>query len=160
MPAKDGLTRLVNQAAPGRYIAILGYMTPSKEHERAIAAMRKSFLTRYRLASTMGYGPRYLHSTGQLHKGGPDTGLFLQLVESMKPDLGVPGKPYTFGTLAQAQALGDLQSLQAHGRLAVRIDLGRQAVTTFQKLASQLAPPKRKRSTSSGSRRTRRRPAR
>lgn len=165
MSVKDGIRQLVSQAAPGRYIAILGYMTPSKEHERAIAAMRKAFLTRYRLASTMGYGPRYLHSTGQLHKGGPDTGLFLQLVESMKPDLGVPGKPYTFGTLAQAQALGDLQSLQAHGRLAVRIDLGRQAVATFQRLASQLAPPTRKRSVLSGSRRTskkrtRRRPTR
>jgi glucose-6-phosphate isomerase/transaldolase/glucose-6-phosphate isomerase len=162
MAAKDGMAQLASEAAPGRYIAILAYMTPSKEHERAIAAMRKSFLTRYRLASTMGYGPRYLHSTGQLHKGGPDTGLFLQLVESMKPDLRVPGKPYTFGTLAQAQALGDLQSLQAHGRLAVRIDLGRQAVTTFKKLASQLAPPIRERPAISSSRRPskRRRPAR
>jgi glucose-6-phosphate isomerase/transaldolase/glucose-6-phosphate isomerase len=141
--AKEGLAQLVNQAGPGRYLAVLGYVTPSKEYERAVASIRRSFLVRYRLATTMGYGPRYLHSTGQLHKGGPDTGLFLQLVESMKPDLPVPGQPYTFGTLAHAQALGDLQSLQAHGRLAVRIDLGRQGSPALKRLSAGIASPRR-----------------
>ncbi|HET6674527.1 MAG TPA: glucose-6-phosphate isomerase, partial [Nitrospiraceae bacterium] len=155
--AKDGMARLLNQAAPGRYLAILGYMTPSKDCERALATLRKALLTRHRLASTMGYGPRYLHSTGQLHKGGPNTGLFLQLVESMKPDVTVPGQPYTFGTLAQAQALGDLQSLQTHGRQAVRIDLGRHAITTLQALASFIAPKKQKRATHSRTRKQSRR---
>jgi glucose-6-phosphate isomerase/transaldolase/glucose-6-phosphate isomerase len=157
---QEGIAQLAGQAAPGRYLAVLAYMAPSKEYERAIAALRKSFLTRYHLASTMGYGPRYLHSTGQLHKGGPDTGLFLQLVESMKPDVSIPGKPYTFGTLAQAQALGDLQSLQAHGRLAVRIDLGRRRATTLGKLNSLLAPPRRKQATGSKARKSPRGPAR
>jgi glucose-6-phosphate isomerase/transaldolase/glucose-6-phosphate isomerase len=157
---QEGIAQLAGQAAPGRYLAVLAYMAPLKEYERAIAALRKSFLTRYHLASTMGYGPRYLHSTGQLHKGGPDTGLFLQLVESMKPDVSIPGKPYTFGTLAQAQALGDLQSLQAHGRLAVRIDLGRRRATTLGKLNSLLAPPRRKQATGSKARKSPRGPAR
>jgi glucose-6-phosphate isomerase len=159
---QEGIAQLAGHAAPGHYLALLAYVTPSPEYERAMATLRKAFLTRYHIASTMGYGPRYLHSTGQLHKGGPDTGLFLQLVESMKPDVPVPGKPYTFGTLAQAQALGDLQSLQAHGRFAVRIDLGRQATTTLKKLNSLLTPPPRKRAASSKPRRrsTRRRPTR
>jgi glucose-6-phosphate isomerase len=162
LPAKEGIAQLVSHATSGRYVALLAYMTPSKEYERAMTTLRKSFLTRYHLASTMGYGPRYLHSTGQLHKGGPDTGVFLQLVESMKPDLPVPDKPYTFGTLAQAQALGDLQSLHAHGRLAVRIDLSRDGAAALKKLNSLLAPPQRKRSTPSRSGRpsTRRRSGR
>jgi glucose-6-phosphate isomerase/transaldolase/glucose-6-phosphate isomerase len=162
---QEGISRLTDRATPGRYLAVLAYMTPSKEHERAMAALRKSFLTRYHVASTMGYGPRYLHSTGQLHKGGPETGLFLQLVESMKPDVSIPDKPYTFGTLAQAQALGDLQSLQAHGRLAVRIDLGRRPATTLGKLNALLSPARRKQAARSKSRKSsrgsaRRRPAR
>ena len=162
LPAKEGIAQLVSHAAPRRYLALLAYMTPSKEYERAMTTLRKSFLTRHHLASTMGYGPRYLHSTGQLHKGGPDTGIFLQLVESMKPDLPVPGKPYTFGTLAQAQAIGDLQSLHAHGRSAVRIDLSRDGAAALKKLNSLLAPPQRKRSPPSKSSRasTRRRSGR
>lgn len=154
LSAKEAVTQLMSQAGPGRYVAVLGYMTPSNECERAIAGLRKAVLTHYHLASTMGYGPRYLHSTGQLHKGGPETGMFLQLVESMRPDVPIPGKPYTFATLAQAQALGDLQSLQTHGRLAVRIDLGRQAVTTLRRLNQFLAPPRRKRPAPPHARRT------
>ncbi len=75
------------------------------------------------MATTLGYGPRFQHSTGQLHKGGPNTGVFLQFVANTRDDLSIPNEPYTFGTLKAAQALGDFQSLQAHGRRAIRIDL-------------------------------------
>ncbi|MET0516706.1 MAG: glucose-6-phosphate isomerase [Nitrospiraceae bacterium] len=137
---KAGLARLLAHARPTGYLAILGYMTPSAECERALAALRKSILVRYQLPTTAGYGPRYLHSTGQLHKGGPNSGLFLEVVESMKPDLPIPDKPHTFGILAQAQAIGDLQSLLAHGREAVRVNLGRTPAMTLQALAAALQP--------------------
>jgi glucose-6-phosphate isomerase/transaldolase/glucose-6-phosphate isomerase len=110
--------------------------------EAALRALRKAILTRHHLATTAGYGPRYLHSTGQLHKGGPNSGLFLELVDAMKPDLPVPGKFYTFGTLAQAQAIGDLQSLQTHQRPAAHIALGRDPVSTIRSLIALLTPTK------------------
>jgi hypothetical protein len=72
------------------------------------------------VATTFGYGPRYLHSTGQFHKGGPPTGAFLEIVDEPETDLPVPGEPYTFGQLIRAQADGDLQTLRAHGLDAVR----------------------------------------
>ena len=102
---------MLEQSAPNRYLSILAYTTSSPQMEAALRALRKAVMLRHHLATTAGYGPRYLHSTGQLHKGGPNSGLFLELVDAMKPDLPVPGKFYTFGTLAQSQAIGDLQSL-------------------------------------------------
>ena len=76
------------------------------------------------LATTLGYGPRYLHSTGQYHKGGPNNGLFIQLTAFDGQDAPIPGQPYTFVTFLQAQALGDLEALRQHGRRVLRIDLG------------------------------------
>jgi hypothetical protein len=73
------------------------------------------------VATTVGYGPRYLHSTGQLHKGGPNTGVFLQLVGDDPDDLPIPGEKFTFGVLKQAQALGDFQALRNHGRRVLRV---------------------------------------
>jgi glucose-6-phosphate isomerase/transaldolase/glucose-6-phosphate isomerase len=122
-----GLPALLTQAGPGRYLAILAYVTPSAQTDAAIKSLRKTLLTRHHLTTTAGYGPRYLHSTGQLHKGGPNSGLFLQLVEEMKPDVPVPGQPYSFGTLAQAQAVGDYQSLQARHRAVTRVRLSSRA---------------------------------
>jgi glucose-6-phosphate isomerase len=82
---------LLSQAGPGRYLAILAYLTPSSKTDAAIKALRKTLLTKHHLTTTAGYGPRYLHSTGQMHKGGPNSGLFLQLIEDMKPDVSIPG---------------------------------------------------------------------
>ncbi|MCM3903544.1 MAG: hypothetical protein ND866_17710, partial [Pyrinomonadaceae bacterium] len=87
-----------------------------------------------RCATTTGYGPRYLHSTGQLHKGGPDTGVFIQLTAPDKVDLPVPGESYTFSILKQAQALGDFRSLASRGRRAVRVDLGEDVLTGLARL--------------------------
>ncbi len=139
---KQALTQLLEQATPNRYLAILAYTTPSPQLDASIRALRKAVMLRHHIATTAGYGPRYLHSTGQLHKGGPNSGLFLELVDSMKPDLPVPGKFYSFGTLAQAQAVGDLQSLQTHQRPAVRIALGPNPVRTIRSLIAMLTPAK------------------
>ncbi len=142
LTAKQALTQLLEQTAPNRYLAILAYTTPTAQIEVALRALRKAIMVRHRIATTAGYGPRYLHSTGQLHKGGPNSGLFLELVDTMKPDVPVPEKFYTFGTLAQAQAIGDLQSLQTHQRPAVRIALGPNPVRTIRSLVTLLTPTK------------------
>jgi glucose-6-phosphate isomerase/transaldolase/glucose-6-phosphate isomerase len=115
------LDGLLSQAEPGQYFTVLAYVTPSKRTDAALNGLRKIVMTKYRIATTAAYGPRYLHSTGQLHKGGPKRGLFLELIEKMDPDLAIPEAPYTFGTLAQAQAIGDIQSLRAHGRPAANV---------------------------------------
>ncbi|MCE7964644.1 glucose-6-phosphate isomerase [Nitrospirales bacterium NOB] len=137
-PPKAALAQLLQQAGGNRYLALLAYTTPSAQVEAALRALRKVLVTRYRIATTAGYGPRYLHSTGQLHKGGPNSGLFLELVDRMKPDLPVPGQPFTFGTLAQAQAIGDLQSLHAHQRSALRVALGPKPADTIRALSASL----------------------
>jgi len=135
IPSGGTLADLLAQARPGRYLAILAYLRFSAKADQAIKTLRRTLLVRHHLTTTAGYGPRYLHSTGQLHKGGPSTGLFLQLVERMAPDVAVPGAPYTFGILAQAQAAGDFQSLQAHQRPVVRVELGRQGPSAIAALA-------------------------
>ena len=138
--AAQASAQLKRQCRPGAYVAILAYMTPSSKIEQAIRSLRKALVSHYHVATTAGYGPRYLHSTGQLHKGGPKSGLFLQLVDPMIPDLRIPGKPFTFRTLAQAQAAGDIQALQAHGQQAIVLPLGKNPVATIQALTKSLAP--------------------
>ena len=109
-------------AAPG-YLAIMGYLPYLDAVDEAIAGLRAAVIERYGVATTFGYGPRFLHSTGQFHKGGPDTGRFLQLVHDSTEDAEVPGQPYSFRTLIDAQADGDLQTLRGHGLPAVRVRL-------------------------------------
>jgi glucose-6-phosphate isomerase/transaldolase/glucose-6-phosphate isomerase len=108
--------------------------------EQAIRSLRRALVSHHHVTTTAGYGPRYLHSTGQLHKGGPKSGLFLQLVDQMIPDLGIPGKPYTFRTLAQAQAAGDIQALKAHDQQGIVLPLGKNPIATIQTLTKFLAP--------------------
>jgi len=121
------LARFFGQARPGDYVALLAYLTETPEHDRALQAFRRLIRAGTRLATTRGYGPRYLHSTGQYHKGGPNTGLFIQLTADDLEDAQVPGAPYTFGVFKRAQALGDLEALTRHGRRVVRVHLGRDA---------------------------------
>lgn len=132
---------LTSHLQPGTYVSILAYTTPSRPFETAIGRLRKALMVKHRVATTFGYGPRYLHSTGQLHKGGPNTGVFVELVDRMKPDLAIPGQPFSFGTLAQAQAAGDLESLHAHDRHAIRIPLGTDPVATVNRIVSGFQPP-------------------
>ena len=117
MPAPD----LLSLVRPGDYVAIMAYAHQTPELDAAVDGLRRALMTRFRVATTMGYGPRFLHSTGQLHKGGPNSGVFLQLVEDTGADVEIPGRPYSFGVLASAQALGDLRALQAAGRRVSRL---------------------------------------
>jgi len=123
----DGLARFLGQAHPGDYVALMAYLTESPEMDQALQTLRVQIRNRTRLATTLGYGPRFLASTGQYHKGGPATGLFVQLTVDDQEDAPVPGSPYTFGTFKRAQALGDLEALRKHGRRVVRVHLGRDA---------------------------------
>jgi transaldolase/glucose-6-phosphate isomerase len=111
-------------AETGDYIALQAYMVGTAEARKALDGIRTQFLNRFKLATTLGFGPRYLHSTGQLHKGGPDTGIFIQLVDEPERDIQVPGSDYTFGSLISAQALGDYRALRHKGRRVLRINLG------------------------------------
>jgi transaldolase / glucose-6-phosphate isomerase len=107
---------------PGDYLAIMAYLPPTPENDRRLAAIRLRLRDRLRAATTLGYGPRFLHSTGQLHKGGPPVGHFLQIVDRVRDDLPIPGEPFGFGELEAAQAEGDLVALRGRGRPAIRID--------------------------------------
>ena len=118
------LSQLLRQAATGDYVAILAYLPPGDETTTRLAQIRATARDALGVATTVGYGPRFLHSTGQLHKGGPPSGVFVQLTADPTEDLAIPGWRETFGTLIAAQALGDLQSLQRRGRRAARIHLG------------------------------------
>jgi glucose-6-phosphate isomerase len=120
----EELWRFVDQAQPGDYVSLQAYVTPTDAIEQRLQELRRKIRDRRKVATTLGYGPRFLHSTGQLHKGGPRTGLFLQLTYQPVDDVEIPGQPYTFSTLFAAQALGDLLSLHGRGLRAARVDLG------------------------------------
>jgi transaldolase/glucose-6-phosphate isomerase len=120
----DAIKAHLARAGAGDYIALLDYIEETPEHEQIIQAIRSHLRDATRCATTTGYGPRFLHSTGQLHKGGSAAGVFLQLTAPDIKDLPIPGQPYTFSTLKQAQALGDFRSLSTRGRRAIRVDLG------------------------------------
>ena len=116
----DALLTLIR---PGDYFALLAYVGPDPDLAGELAAFRNSVRDRTRAATMFGVGPRYLHSTGQLHKGGPNTGVFVLITASPRADLDIPGYPFTFGTLELAQALGDFASLDAAGRRALHAHL-------------------------------------
>ncbi|MBI2831214.1 MAG: bifunctional transaldolase/phosoglucose isomerase [Chloroflexi bacterium] len=133
------LADLLANADKGKYLAIMAYIRETTEADEALADFRHKIVERYHIATTLGYGPRFLHSSGQLHKGGPGTGLFLQLTTDHERDIPVPGKPYTFGVVADAQALGDLEALKALGRKVVRIHLARGNAESIGKLLGEPA---------------------
>jgi glucose-6-phosphate isomerase/transaldolase/glucose-6-phosphate isomerase len=134
----DQLRALFADAGPPHYLALLAYVAPSEEFDAAVAALRQA-LRNATHATTFGYGPRYLHSTGQLHKGGPPTGRFLQLVHDGGDDIEIPGAGYGFRTLEHAQAIGDLQTLRAHGLPAQRVTLtGDDPVAALRALAARI----------------------
>jgi glucose-6-phosphate isomerase/transaldolase/glucose-6-phosphate isomerase len=119
----DALRALLGRAEPPRYVAIMAYAAPSDELDEAVAELRRVIRDGTRATTTFGYGPRFLHSTGQLHKGGADTGIFLQLVHDGEEDVDIPDAGYSFATLKNAQAIGDLETLRAHGLPAERLRL-------------------------------------
>jgi transaldolase/glucose-6-phosphate isomerase len=117
----DALRALLSDAEPPHYVAILGYLPYSDEVEKAASELRAVIRDRTHCAVTFGYGPRFQHSTGQLHKGGPSTGRFLQLVADGQRDVEIPEAGYSFGTLIAAQAAGEIETLRAHGLTAERV---------------------------------------
>jgi hypothetical protein len=114
---------LVAQAREGDYLCIQAFVRPSPEAEGRLDALVGQLRDATGLVVTHGYGPRYLHSTGQLHKGGPNTGLFLQVVDDPGDELEIPGKPFGFRRLIRAQAAGDYESLKERGRRVARIHM-------------------------------------
>ena len=136
----EGLGAHMALAKPGDYLAFQAYLSPKPEMAEALQELRRMMRDKTKLAVTVGMGPRYLHSTGQLHKGGPPNGLFIQLTADDAHDLAIPGEPYSFAVLKNAQALGDLQALRNKGRRVIRVHLGsKDSVETLKKFAAMLA---------------------
>jgi hypothetical protein len=113
----------LNRLKAGDYFALLGYIQMNDAHEQALTRIRKAVRDQKRVATCLGFGPRFLHSTGQAYKGGPNSGVFLQITCDDKADLPVPGQKYTFGAVKAAQARGDFQVLVERDRRALRIHL-------------------------------------
>jgi transaldolase/glucose-6-phosphate isomerase len=132
------LRALLSSAAPPHYVAIMGYVQPSERFDQAIDALRTTIRDATRATTTFGYGPRFLHSTGQFHKGGPAEGIFLQLVHDGPDDVEIPRAGYTFGTLKNAQATGDLQTLRAHDLPAERVRLEGDPVAAVEQLTARI----------------------
>jgi hypothetical protein len=134
--AKSGIKSLLDRAKSGAYFATMAYTTRTAGSESAIQAIRTAVRDSTGIATTAGYGPRFLHSTGQLHKGGPKTGLFLQIVQDDRKDVPIPGQPYSFSILKQAQSLGDLQSLSSRRLPVLRVTLGKDPAAGWKALAA------------------------
>jgi hypothetical protein len=120
---EEDLKALITGMEPPNYFAIMGYLPYDAETDAAIGRLRTAVGEATKVATTFGYGPRFLHSTGQLHKGGPATGVFLQLVHDGRSDLEIPGEDYSFRQVINAQADGDFQTLKSHELPIVRVRL-------------------------------------
>ncbi len=132
---RGALQGLLADAAPGRYFAILAYVPESEGADAALRSLRLAVRDARRCATTTGYGPRYLHSTGQLHKGGPASGTFLQVTSDGREGVEVPGAGYDFAALIHAQAAGDLRALRGKGRPALRVHVSGDVVAGLNQLA-------------------------
>ncbi|HSF02988.1 MAG TPA: hypothetical protein VLA62_08255, partial [Solirubrobacterales bacterium] len=141
-PADDieEVVRVIGQAQPGDYIALLAYVTPTPANTAALSRLRLLLRDGTGLATTVGYGPRYLHSTGQLHKGGPPTPILIILASEDTEDLPIPGERHGFATLKLAQALGDLATLRAAHRRALWVPVRGSVVEAVERLSAALAP--------------------
>jgi len=128
----------VSGARANDYVVLQAYLAPTDATTRLLEEMRVHLRDHLRVATTVGYGPRFLHSTGQLHKGGANNGLFLQLVDEPPGDEPVPETDYTFGQLIRAQALGDAQALVQRGRRVLRVQLGRDAERALKSLTAAI----------------------
>jgi transaldolase / glucose-6-phosphate isomerase len=135
--AADALRALLDaHAGAGSYVAAMAYLPPT--FDDALSRLRVAVRARTRAATTVGYGPRFLHSTGQLHKGGAPIGVFVQLVDGGRQGVEVPGQPYDFAALVRAQAIGDGKALRERGLPFLRIDLGDDPAAAIERLAAAL----------------------
>ncbi len=134
--AATAVAGLVATVRPGDYVCLQAYVAPSPAVWTALDSMRRLVRDRLRVATTAGYGPRLLHGAGQHHKGGPDTGIFVQLVADHRRDPQIPGRGHGFAVLQRAQADADLQSLRSRGRRILRVELGHDALAGLRNVAS------------------------
>ena len=118
---QSSLHEVLGQVQPGDYVAVMAYIDPQSDDVERLQELRLLLRDQLRVATTFGLGPRFLHSTGQLHKGGPPTGVFLQVVGDDHTDAHIPGREFTFSQLKHAQADGDLLTLHHHGLRAARV---------------------------------------
>lgn len=132
------LASFLHLAGGKDYLALLAYLERSTKTDAALREIRLVLRDKLRTATTAGFGPRFLHSTGQLHKGGANNGIFLQITADDKLDREIPGEGYSFGTLKKAQAIGDLQALEVHGRRALRVHIGCGVSEGLEALAAHL----------------------
>lgn len=128
----------LDRLGPGDYLALLAYIEMSDAHEERLAAIRHRVRDVRRVATCLGFGPRFLHSTGQAYKGGPDTGVFLQITCDDAADLKVPGREYTFGVVKAAQARGDFEVLAERGRRVLRVHLAADVHAGLKELERQI----------------------
>src|SRR5882724_1211725 len=119
----------------GDYFAVLGYITMNAANEKSLQTIRHAVRDKKKVATVLGFGPRFLHSTGQAYKGGPNSGVFLQITCDDAKDLPVPEQKYTFGVVKAAQARGDFQVLAERGRRALRVHLGKDLASGLATLA-------------------------
>jgi transaldolase/glucose-6-phosphate isomerase len=126
----------VNRAGVGDYFALLAYIQMNTEHETLLQGLRHALRNKKQVATCLEFGPRFLHSTGQAYKGGPNSGVILQITCDDAADLPVPGQTYTFGVVKAAQARGDFQVLVERGRRALRVHLGKDLASGLATLAA------------------------
>ncbi len=134
----DSLRAHLNSIKANDYFALLAYIEMNPAHEAALTVMRQRVRDAKRVATCLGFGPRFLHSTGQAYKGGPNSGVFLQITADDAHDLAIPDQKYTFGIVKAAQARGDLAVLRERGRRALRIHLGADVDAGLKKLAAAM----------------------
>jgi transaldolase/glucose-6-phosphate isomerase len=134
----DFLHTFVGEMKAPDYLALLPYFQRTPARHQALQSLRGALRNRLRVATTLGYGPRYLHSTGQLHKGGPNTGVFMMFTADTLEDIPIPGQAYGFATLQRAQALGDLLALSRKRRRVIRIHLGSDIAGGLKRMAASL----------------------
>ncbi len=140
---REALSEWSSQHRPGDYLSIQAFLPPGQEMTDRLQGVRRDLLLDLGSSTSLGYGPRFLHSSGQLHKGGPNTGLFLQLVDEITDDMGVPGEGHTFGELVRAAALGDYIALKGEGRRVLRVCLGGDAILGVGQLEAEIASLRR-----------------
>ncbi len=139
--AKEKFAQLLRGVQPGDYLGIQAYLVPSSGTSAALQQIRIRLRNRFKIATTIGYGPRFLHSMGQMHKGGPNTGVFLQLVDEPGEEIPVPETNHSFRELIRAQAAGDGEALRERGRRFLGISLGREPMKGFRSLTAWLNEP-------------------
>src|SRR5260370_2501433 len=130
----------LSRIGAGDYFAVLGYVPINAQNEKALQTIRMSVRAAKKVATCLGFGPRFLHSTGQAYKGGPNSGVFLQITCDDASDLAVPGQKYTFGVVKAAQARGDFAVLAERGRRALRVHLAKNLKVGLNALAKAVAP--------------------